>query len=161
MIAHERAPALRRHTVARSSVETRRHVLADSTRRDPQAEFEAQFVGDAPLAPCKIVARHLTDERLQLSRNWGPSRARWPPPEQAEPLAPPPPERLRLHHRESLLPVEPLRQPDQGEASGVGGVPWLDMVFLIQRQLLTQEPRSIEEQRAEHDRTRTQLTDRA
>jgi hypothetical protein len=69
MMAHERMPALRQHAVAWRAIEVRGQVLADGARRDPQAELEAQFVGDAPLPPRQIVARHLPDEPLQLHRD--------------------------------------------------------------------------------------------
>jgi hypothetical protein len=69
MIANERTPALRQHAVAWSSIEVRGQVLAYGARRDPQAHLQAQFVGDAPLTPRQIVARHLTDEPLQLHRD--------------------------------------------------------------------------------------------
>jgi len=68
MIANERPPALRQHVVAWRSIEVRGHVLAYGARRDPQAQLKAQFVGDAPLTPRQIVARHLPDEPLQLHR---------------------------------------------------------------------------------------------
>jgi hypothetical protein len=139
VIANECTPALRQHAVAWRSTEVRGHVLADRTRRNPQAEFEPQFIGNAPLAPREIVACHLPDERLQFHRDRWPSREWCAAPELFEPLAPPPDERLRLHHRESLRPVEPLRQPDQSHANGIGGAPWLDMVFLVERQLFPQK----------------------
>ena len=104
-----------------------------------QAEFEPEFIGNAPLPPREIVVRHLSDERLQHSRNRGPSRGRCAAPALLEPLAPPPPERLRLYHRERLLPVEPLRAPDQRKARGVSGAPRLGMACLIQRSLFPQE----------------------
>jgi hypothetical protein len=75
VVAPERPPALRRHAVAWSAMEVRGHVLADGARRDLQAQLELQFVGDTPLTPGEVLMRHLPDERLQLDRNGGPSRA--------------------------------------------------------------------------------------
>ena len=66
MIAQERPPALRRHAVVWSAIEVCGHVLAYGARRDPQAQLEAQFVGDALPTLGAIVARHLPDECLQL-----------------------------------------------------------------------------------------------
>jgi hypothetical protein len=44
-----------------------------------------------------------------------------------------------LYHGQGLAPVEPASEPDQGETGGGGGAPWLDVTFLIQRELFTQE----------------------
>jgi hypothetical protein len=68
VVAHDHPPALHRHAVAWGPIEGLGHVLADRARRDLQAEFELQFMGDTPLAPGQIVARHLPDEPLQ--RHW-------------------------------------------------------------------------------------------
>jgi len=81
VIAQERPPALRLHAVTWCSVEVLRHVLADGAWRDLQTELEPQLVGDASLPPCKVVARHLPDERLQLRGDRGPSWLGWPAPE--------------------------------------------------------------------------------
>ena len=139
VVAHERTPALRWHAVAWRSIEVRGHVLADRARRDPQAQLEPQFIGDAPLTPREVGARHLPDEDLQLHWDRRPSRGRCAVPEQSKPLAPPPVERCRLHHHQSRLGVEPLRQPDQDETSGVAGASWLDIMLLIEGELLTEE----------------------
>ena len=64
VVAHERPPALHQHAVAWISIEVREHVLADRARRDPQAQFEPQLIGDAALALREIVARYLPDESL-------------------------------------------------------------------------------------------------
>jgi hypothetical protein len=97
VIAHKGPPALRWHAVAWRSIAISGHVLTDSMRRDLQAEFEPQFVGNAPLAPGEIVACHLPDEPLQLHRDWWASRVRCTAPEQLTPSASPSLECLRLH----------------------------------------------------------------
>jgi hypothetical protein len=139
MITQERPPALGRHALAWSSTEIPGYVLVHRARRDLQAELEPQFVGNTALAPCEIVARHLPDKGLQLHWDRGASRVRCAVPEQSGPLVPPPFERFRLHHHESWVTVEPLRQPDQDETSGVAGASWLDVVLLIEGELLPQE----------------------
>ena len=98
MMAHERPPALRRYAAAWSSIEVRGQVLADRTRRDPQAQLEPQFIGDAPLTPCEVFMRHLPDERLQRHWDRWPARARCATPPQLPPLAPPPLKCFRLYH---------------------------------------------------------------
>jgi len=52
VVAHERMPALRRHALARSSIEVRGHVLAYGARRDLQSEFELQFIGGKVFQTC-------------------------------------------------------------------------------------------------------------
>src|SRR5262245_2440777 len=47
--------------------------------------------------------------------------------------------RCRLHDRQRLTPVEPAREPDQGEAGGVSSTLRLHVAFLIQRQLFTEK----------------------
>jgi hypothetical protein len=177
MVTQEGVPALHRHALAWSSVETRGHILADRARRDLQAEFEPQFVGDAPLAPGEVLTRHLADESLQLRWDRRPSRTRRPWSEQLESLAPPPRERFRLHHHESPVPVKPPRQPEQGDPGGMTGLSWLDVVFLVKAQLFAQkevfcgkrhrrtwgkskESRGIDEQCNQHEHTLIQMTDR-
>ncbi len=44
-----------------------------------------------------------------------------------------------LYHSQCLVPVEPAREPDQGETGGVSGALSLDVAFLIQRQLFAQK----------------------
>jgi hypothetical protein len=133
VVAHKRPPALRRHAVAWRAIEVRRRILANGARRDLQAEFEPQFVGHALLTPRQIVARHLPDEPLQLHGDRWSARARCAAPEQVAVLAPPSLKRLRLYHRQSRWPIEPLRQPNQDETGGVAGALWRDVSFLIER----------------------------
>ena len=87
--AQERPPALRWHAVAGRSIRVRGHVLADGVRRDLQAACEPPFVGETPLTPGVMVARHLPDECLQLRRDRRPSWLGWPSPEEAQALATP------------------------------------------------------------------------
>ena len=46
---------------------------------------------------------------------------------------------LRLHHSQRLAPVEPAREPDQGEAGGVSSALRLDMALLVESELFAQE----------------------
>src|SRR5687768_11911313 len=41
-------------------------VLLDSTRRNPNTEFQLQLVSDAFLSPCRILGRHLSDQLPQV-----------------------------------------------------------------------------------------------
>jgi hypothetical protein len=178
MITYKGPPALALHALAWTMVKALWHTLADRTRRNPQAEVEPKLVGDASLAPRRIVSRHLTDEPLQLHWDRWSARARCTAPEPLPPVAPPPLKCLWLYHSQSRLPVEPLRQPDQGEAGGVAGALWLDVSFLVECQLCAQKevfcgdrhrrtqtepkaPRGIEDQSTEQTRTRPEMTDHA
>ena len=89
LVADERGPALRGTAVAWTSHAVAWRIFVHGSRRDSQTKLQQQFVGNALLAPCWIVLRHLADKRLQLRRNAWPSRARFPAPEQPEPLAMP------------------------------------------------------------------------
>ena len=45
--------------------------------------------------------------------------------------------RRRSHHSEGLTPVEPTRQPAQGEPHGMSGTPGLDVACLVDGKLFT------------------------
>jgi hypothetical protein len=45
----------------------------------------------------------------------------------------------RLHHGQRVPPVKPATEPDQGNPRGVGGAPWLETAFAVQRELFAQE----------------------
>jgi hypothetical protein len=45
---------------------------------------------------------------------------------------------FRFHHRQSLPPIEPTREPHQDEAVGIGGTLGCNMPLLIQSQRFTQ-----------------------
>jgi hypothetical protein len=114
-------------------------LLVHGARRDPQAQLKLPFIGDTPLPPREVLRRDLPDERLQLPWERGPSRGREAVPEPSAPLAPPPPECLRWHPRQRLTPAEPVAEPDERAAGGVGSALWLAMVGLVPCQRLTQE----------------------
>ena len=64
VISHEDRPAL---IASWWSPRAFRHaLLANGTRRDLDAELEQEFIGDALLAPARIVARHCSDEHPQF-----------------------------------------------------------------------------------------------
>src|SRR5271168_2766507 len=44
-------------------------IFPDGARRHAQAEFHQQLVSDSLLAPRRILARHLTDQTLEVGRN--------------------------------------------------------------------------------------------
>ena len=54
VIADKRGPALRQAAFVWTAYAVVRHVLAHCSRRDAQAEFEQEFVGDAFLTPDRI-----------------------------------------------------------------------------------------------------------
>jgi len=46
---------------------------------------------------------------------------------------------VRLHDDQGLVPVEPVPEPDEGEAHGIRSAPGLDMARLIEGQLFAQK----------------------
>jgi hypothetical protein len=42
-------------------------------------------------------------------------------------------QRGRLHYDQRLPPVKPATEPDQGNPRRVGGAPWLDAAFAVER----------------------------
>jgi hypothetical protein len=44
-----------------------------------------------------------------------------------------------LHNGQGLAPIKPATEPDEGETGGVGRTSWLDVTFLIQRELFTEK----------------------
>lgn len=89
VLAHERTPALGRNAVAWTSVRPLGHIRADSSRRDPQAELEEQFVGNTPLTPRGVVTSHMMNERLQVRWDRGPSGLGFPALQQTTSLVAP------------------------------------------------------------------------
>src|SRR5262245_32541438 len=86
MVADKRPPALGGNALPSTVVPVLRHVLPYGPRRHPQAQFEQQFIGNALLAPGRVVVSHLADERLEFRRDGGASRCGLPAPEEPEPL---------------------------------------------------------------------------
>lgn len=89
MIADKRGPALRLMPWALTSHGMARYVFTHGSRRDLQTELEQQFVRNPLLAPGGVIARHLSDERLQRSGDPRTAGLRLPPPKQAEALTMP------------------------------------------------------------------------
>jgi hypothetical protein len=89
MIADKCGPALRLIAFAWAADAVTGHVFAHGSWRDPQAEFEQEFVGDAFLPPGGILQGHSTDDGLQVPGQGRSPRFGFPPPEQVEALAMP------------------------------------------------------------------------
>src|SRR5262245_20988515 len=139
MIAYKGPPALGLHTVAWPPVRALWHVLAHSTWRDPQTELQQEFIGNTLLAPCGVLVGYTTDEGSELRRDWGASGTRFPTPEQVKHLSMPADKGFRLDYSEGLSPVEPVREPDQGDPSRVGSPCGFVVALLIQGKLFTQK----------------------
>jgi hypothetical protein len=86
MVTHKGRPASARHPLASPLTQVLGHVLAHSAWRDSDAELQQEFVRDPLFTPREILAGHTTDERLQVRRDGGSSRLRFPMPEEPEPL---------------------------------------------------------------------------
>jgi hypothetical protein len=138
VITHEGAPRLRAWPALRSR--PGRHVPPHGSRRDTNPELREQFRRNPLFAPRAIRGGHLRDQLLEVG--WHARSALWPrfpPPEQAESLAMPANERLRLDHGEELTPINQPGQCDERQPRRVVGPPRLDLPLEVQRQLLAQE----------------------
>jgi len=83
--------------------------------------------------------RHATDERLQVRRDRGAPRLRFPAPEQTKSLVMPMEKGLGLNNSEDLAPIEPVTEPDQRKAGRLGGTSWRLLAFLVEGELLTEK----------------------
>src|SRR6266849_10992676 len=87
VIANEGQPALARVGLTAGALP---QILADRARRHPDTQLQFQLVGDVLLSPGWVFGGHLTDQRLDVFRQTGPSPwPRPPPPEQTESFAMP------------------------------------------------------------------------
>src|SRR5919108_4616200 len=84
MIAHKGLPALGSRAFPSTIVHAFGQVLPYRPWRDPQAQLQEEFIGNAFLTPRRILPGHTMDERLQVRRERRASRGGLPPPEQAE-----------------------------------------------------------------------------
>jgi hypothetical protein len=139
MSADKGPPALRREAVRPTAVQTPGEILPYGTWRHLQAQLQQEFVGDPLLAPRRVVPSHATDEPSQCYRDRWPSRLRFPPPAQPEPLAVPADQRHRLHDGQCLPPIEPAGEPGHRNPGGIGCSPRFGIALLIQCQLLPQK----------------------
>ena len=64
VIAKKSGPALRLAAFARTANTVIRHIFTHGSWRDLQAEFEQQLVGDAFLAPRRVLQGHPSNQRL-------------------------------------------------------------------------------------------------
>ena len=138
MIVDEGEPALL--GIGRAHGAAPAQVLRDRAGGNPDSQFQLQFVGDAFLSPRGILRRHLADQRLEVvGQAWSARRLRLPTPEEAESLAVPTQERIRLDIHQRVAPGEPLTQSRQHPAGGSVGPSRPDLPLLEQGQLLSQE----------------------
>ena len=104
------------------------------------AQFEQQFVGKPCFAPTGILGRHPSNQLSQVGRELGsPAGLGFPAPKEAEPVAVPPDEGIRLNNDESTPPVEELAQEGHQKSGGVGGPARLDFALLEEDKLLSEE----------------------
>ncbi len=115
-------------------------VLLHRARRNPDPEFELQLVGDAFLAPGRILHAHLPDQDLKtLGQERSPRRFRLPTPKEPEAFAVPPDECIRLDIHQRIRPLEHLTQSRHQPASGIVGSSGFGLSLLEESQLLAQK----------------------
>jgi hypothetical protein len=139
VVAHKGSPALERDTARPPAVQTRGHVFTNSPGRHLEAHLEQEFVGDLLLASCRVLPGYMTDEHSQVRRQSRASQSGFPAPEELEPLPMPTDQGLWLHDHQRLAPVEPTTEPHQGDTSGLGRTPRLDVPFAVERELFAEE----------------------
>jgi hypothetical protein len=66
VMAYACTPALGRRALAWSRVQRLGCLRVHGARRDPQAQLEPQFIGDALLTPREVLMRYPLDARWQL-----------------------------------------------------------------------------------------------
>ena len=112
-------------------------ILADSTRRHPNTQFEEEFVGDSFLTPDRVVRSHPADEFPKVARQRGSAfRPGLPPPEQAKSLPMPAGKRVGLDHAECAAPLKEPAQSAHDESDRIGRTVWSHFALLVQRELL-------------------------
>src|SRR5262245_10627496 len=130
VIAHERAPALRPRTIARCT--TRRDVTPYRPRGDVDAQLHEQLAGNPLLAPDAIRQRHVSDQSPYVDRQ--PRSATWtrfPPPQQLKAFAMPANQRIWLHDREHLTPIDQPPQTDERDPRRIVGATWLYLALHV------------------------------
>lgn len=94
-----------------------RNVLANCAWREPNLEFQKEFIGDSLLTPGRIFGCHPADQSSHFHRDWwSPDRPRLPTPEAAEGSSMPADQSSRFHDDQSPTPVEKAGQFRQDEA---------------------------------------------
>jgi hypothetical protein len=94
-----------------------RDVLANGARREPNLEFQKEFIRDSLFTPDRIFRRHPADQSSHFHRDWwSPYRPRLPMPEAAESSSMPAGQSSRFHDDQSPTPVEKAGQFRQDEA---------------------------------------------
>ena len=91
------------------------------------------------LSPGKPRRRSAYDCVREVERNTRPARMRLPAPEEPKALAMPAGKGLWGDNRQGFAPVEPVAEPDEGQAGGMHGMLGRHMALLIQRELLAEK----------------------
>src|ERR1700674_844220 len=89
------------------------HVLSDCPWRNSYTQFQQQLIGNALLAPQRILARHTPNELPQLKRNGRPARSRFVTPEQSPAGSMPANHRMWLNDNHAPSLVAQPREPSE------------------------------------------------
>jgi hypothetical protein len=98
LVADERGPALRGTAVAWTSHAVAWRIFVHGSRRDSQTKLQQQFVGNALLAPGRILQGHAANQCPQVLGQSRSSRPGFPPPKQAKALTMPSDEGRGFHN---------------------------------------------------------------
>jgi hypothetical protein len=103
-------------------------ILAHGSRRNPDAEFELQLVGDLFLTPGAILYRHLPDQIPDVpGQPWSTRRPRLPPPEEPESFSVPADQSIRLDVHQRATPLEETAESGHHPPRGVVCAFWSDL----------------------------------
>src|SRR5215471_16068873 len=139
MIADKRPPVLRRGPPAALSLRLGRPIGTHCPWRNADTQLHRQLRGHARLAPSRILLCHLYDDFADVLRKSWPTNLRLPFPKQLETLAMPANQGLWFDDYQGLFPLAEARPDDERETGGVVQSSRLDLPFLIEGQLLSQE----------------------
>ena len=94
-----------------------RHVPAYCARRDPDPQFDQQFVGDPLFAPHGVLGGHSTNQRPQFGWNRRSTQFALESPKQSPPRPVPADDRFRTHDYDCVLPIEQTGEEREADPS--------------------------------------------
>ena len=97
------------------------HVASNGTRRDSDADFGQEFIGNAFLSPHRVAYGHFGDQFLKVvGYTRSAARPGFPFPKQTKALAVPANQRVRFDDDQGIPPIEPPGESAKRETDRVG-----------------------------------------
>src|ERR1022692_1305714 len=92
-------------------------IFPHCARRDLNSEFQKKLIGDAFLAPRRVLASHAADQSLHLRRDRRSTGSRLQAPEQPPARAVPADHRLWAHHHPGVAPIDESAEQRECDAA--------------------------------------------